>query len=979
MTDKPEKPVDWDFDEDAEAPTKNQGEPTDVAAEAAPQVAPTPPEVEHELAAANEQESETSGVRWLRAALGLKPNEAPFAWQEELLSRFMRGSIERLLDIPTGLGKTSVMALWLVARAHGAALPRRLVYVVDRRAVVDQATDVAESLRTLVGRDTELRAALGLSESSLAISTLRGQHVDNREWLDDPASPAIVVGTVDMVGSRLLFEGYGVTRKMRPFHAGLLGADTLLVLDEAHLVPPFERLLESITDGIAVFGPQVEALRKVIPSFHLMSLSATGRSSRCKPFGLTADDLRPGSVSRKRLDATKRVVLHRLEEQATLERALAEHAWELSGQGSQPVRCIVFANQRKVVQAAKEELEKLVAGNKRAGHAEVAIDTELFVGGRRVREREEAAKRLRALGFIAGSSVARVNAAFVFATSAGEVGVDLDADHMVSDLVAWERMVQRLGRVNRRGEGDAKVVVLYETQTKKEAKAAPEGEAELREAVCALFNRLPALSDNARNASPGALRQLKQDEQDPSLRALVEAATTDAPLRPVLSRALLEAWSMTSLKQHPGRPEVAPWLRGWIESDPQTALVWRVHFPTREGGVRVGSNEIEGFFEAAPPHASELLETETYKVIDWLLARAKSTQEMLRTANAPPEGDSQTPSIRAMDVVAVALDAAGELLETFQLNRIGDFDKKYLHRILAGGTLIVDARLAGLATSGLLDERQNHHPATVDGDDTWIAAQNSSRQASAPLAPAVRFRIREADATPSVTLDADWRERLRFAKEVSDDGEVRRWLIVDKWHHDAATEDDRSAGRPQELAEHQDWAGQCASDLAKRLGLSELHGSMLTIAARLHDEGKRAKRWQRAFSAPDDRIYAKTLGPLNIALLDGYRHEFGSLPLAARDPELSKLPDELRELVLHLIAAHHGFARPLISTSGCEDAPPSALETRARDVALRFARLQKQWGPWGLAWWEALLRAADQQASRRNDAAAIPPKGGTRG
>lgn len=72
--------------------------------------------------------------------------------------------------------------------------------------------------------------------------------------------------------------------------------------------------------------------------------------------------------------------------------------------------------------------------------------------------------------------------------------------------------------------------------------------------------------------------------------------------------------------------------------------------------------------------------------------------------------------------------------------------------------------------------------------------------------------------------------------------------------------------------------------------------------------------------------------------------------------------------MLHLIAAHHGFARPVIGTRGCEDKPPSVLEAKAAEIALRFACLQAKWGPWGLAWWEALLRAADQQASRENEA-----------
>src|SRR5438067_13606568 len=137
---------------------------------------------------------------------------------------------------------------------------------------------------------------------------------------------------------------------------------------------------------------------------------------------------------------------------------------------------------------------------------------------------------------------------------------------------------------------------------------------------------------------------------------------------------------------------------------------------------------------------------------------------------------------------------------------------------------------------------------------------------------------------------------------------------------------------------------------------------MLCIATRLHDEGKLHEKWQNAFNAPrDQRPHAKTKGPINQAILDGYRHEFASL--AAAGELFRTLPDALQDLALHLIAAHHGFARPVITTRGYPDTPPSLLKERATEVALRFVRLQRQWGPWGLPWWEVLLRAADQQAS----------------
>ncbi|HXF52816.1 MAG TPA: hypothetical protein VNK52_01715 [Hyphomicrobiaceae bacterium] len=77
---------------------------------------------------------------------------SPFRWQERLFAKFESGAIPHACDIPTGLGKTSVIVLWLLALAaqverRAVHLPRRLVYVVDRRTVVDQASAVAVGLR----------------------------------------------------------------------------------------------------------------------------------------------------------------------------------------------------------------------------------------------------------------------------------------------------------------------------------------------------------------------------------------------------------------------------------------------------------------------------------------------------------------------------------------------------------------------------------------------------------------------------------------------------------------------------------------------------------------------------------------------------------------------------------------------------------------------------------------------------------------
>lgn len=919
----------------------------------------------------------------LAGALGLESADALFPWQAKLLCRFLSGEeIPRSLDIPTGLGKTAVMAIWLVARAWGAPLPRRLVYVVDRRAVVDQATAVAEELRSFVERTPTVKERLGLGARALPISTLRGQHVDNREWLEDPAAPAIVVGTVDMVGSRLVFQGYGVTRRMRPYHAGLLGVDALFLLDEAHLVPPFEKLLERISHGAQEFGPESGDQRSLIPPLRLMSLSATGRPSSGEPFRLATADFKH-DVAVLRLDAAKRVTLRTLQEDEKLVAALAEAAWELTAGGERPVRCMVFCDRRRDAAMCKKLIDK------RAKKEGVSVDTELFVGARRVRERTDAAHKLESLGLLAGGETKRTVPSFLFGTSAGEVGVDLDADCMACDLVSWERMVQRLGRVNRRGEvpGGAEVVVFTtDTVPDKKAqgaldkKAADRTETEtntLAEYEASLARRealklLPRV-DGALDASPGAiLRLAEQAAGDPQTGETLNRAMTPALLRPELTRALVEAWAMTSLEEHAGRPDVEPWLRGWRNDDPQARVVWRAHLPVRTMGPEATKEEIEAFFAVAPPHASEVLETEAREILDWLTKRAGALSPRPEDVISWAEDDLERPPLLGDDVAAVTLTRAGDVRRTLRLcdliSSMGRKNveqwKRELRETLVGGTLVVDARIAGLTEDGLLDVKADAIPRTVDDIGQWMEL---SQRDGEPGPPTVRFRVRTEEAGPQASADDQWLERGRFVRAMSREGEATRWLVVEGWRHAAPTEESRSVTRPELLEDHARQVEKHARALAKRLRLSRRYADMLIVAARFHDEGKAVPRWQQAFNAPDgQKVYAKTAGPVNHALLGGYRHELGTVLHVVEREHLEGLSVDCRDLALHLIAAHHGWARPFIRISGCDDAPPSVLENHAREIALRHARLEERWGPWGLAWWEALLRAADHRASRES-------------
>ena len=175
--------------------------------------------------------------------------------------------------------------------------------------------------------------------------------------------------------------------------------------------------------------------------------------------------------------------------------------------------------------------------------------------------------------------------------------------------------------------------------------------------------------------------------------------------------------------------------------------------------------------------------------------------------------------------------------------------------------------------------------------------------------------------------------------------------------------------------EHHGDVERWARRIGERLGLPEADVTLIARVAAVHDFGKRRKNWQayagnRGYGRPGVAPLAKftTRGNPNLLKIGKvtYRHEFGSLRDVLDQGPFDDLDPERRDLALHLVAAHHGNARPVI-TPADEEYPPSVNAELAREAALRFTRLERRFGPWGLAFWEALFRAADIGASREID------------
>lgn len=1000
----------------------------------------------------------------------------PFPWQQRLMQRVMDAGKDwpQAITLPTASGKTSCIDIALFALAAQADLPadkrtapRRIAFVVDRRIIVDEASARAEKIAAALKPGAKksaiveavarrLRVLAGdFAEDPLRVVTLRGGVFRDQTWSTNPLQPLVLCSTVDQLGSRLLFRGYGVSPGAWPIHAGLVGNDMLILLDEAHIAEPF---LQTV-NAIARYRSHAQ---QVLPApFRFVVMSATPPEACNDRFPSTDAELAPDRahpVLGKRWSASKPTTLAIAEgtKQADfvdkLAAKLIAEAKGLQSDGRHVIAILVnrVATAKRVAELLKDSPQILLTGRMRPYDRDSVV-----------RKAEEAYH----LSTSAAAKHPQRSPVFIIATQCLEVGADMDFDGLVSECASLDALRQRFGRLNRGGrpiQARGTVVIradqaIVPSDVKNldpvYAHALPETWAWLKANEEQLDFGIDAL-------------QPKLDSLEPTAAAKLRLTPSDAP---VMLPAHIEAWSQTSPKPH-CEPEPSIFLHGRNTSAPEISLCWRLDIEETDSE----SLEARIFDRLAlcPPASAECLTAPRWAVQQWFATQSDAgskridktlTLESDDTAGEPKPDDSDKPLFaicwRGIPTAKTETEERSFIVRSVaDLKRLKPNDTLVLCE-LTSAQFWLGEEIAGkgdkpgpnLDLGDRVQQSARGRP-TLRFHKALTAQWPKSRTASddEPQWPELLEPWLEADsiephledlAQAKVQLQAilnslkvcaeqipdhTWLAQTCGAlqKEINDqrrlDGAIHhpgtgfilrstRRYRIDNLEDDPTPDDSFSSSRSSEpvlLGTHSLAVAERAAQHARAAGLPDSIIRAFYLAGILHDTGKADPRFQAMLVAgspgfiptadhflaksarlPQSRKEAETQREA-AGYPKGGRHELLSTRLSENAAELWQDVEE-KDLVLHLIASHHGYCRPfapiiedsygakLIVT--CQAANqtlshPAAtgLERLDSGIGERFWQLQALFGSWGLAWLEALFRLADQQVSA-NEQTPIQP------
>lgn len=942
------------------------------------------------------------------------PGRDPFPWQTALARRVAQeGRWPAVIDVPTGLGKTSVLDVAVFAAALGVVpARRRIFYVVDRRLVVDEAYEHARRISDalndpdavdIVARAADRLRTVGNSGAVLDVTRMRGGTTWDRIWLERPDQHAIVTGTVDQIGSRLLFRGYGVSERARSIDAALVGTDSLIIVDEAHLAGP---LLSTINAALTL------DTTRIVPPPTLVTMSATTSAADADVHRITEADSRH-PIAGARLRAPKRV---RLVEVRTTKssapndvpRAIAAIASGFAGRQAVGVVVNTVAMARRVFELLRPSHETI-----------------LLTGASRQVDRDYLLARY--YDRISVDRTGTEQPLIVVATQTIEVGANIDLDVLVTETAPLPSLIQRLGRLNRTARWETEpapaIVVHNSAVTAEDPVYGPARLATFAwlsnrtvvETFSPRFNHFDL--SQAINGSPEELRRLTSAMTDDE-RAVMWPKQR---FTPVLFESTLDTWVRTSPAPVPDQP-VAPFLHGIATEDrPPVTVVWRTN-PTPDLLLEV------------PPAAEEGIEVSLAATRRWLRGHMTT----------PEESDVATPYTQPGDEDGTGLSDLRTTRFVLRVRGRGEQPEKIAPQDVRPGDVIVvpvgfggcdefgwnpASRTPAMDVADLAMRRGRPIlrlgpplRAAMEWVDGWQEAKlvpfvdrllrqaltdvsAGSRRPSAEHYEAVLHEMAtQSGVTPplhnllrslqkvrvSLVAELDGYDESAESAEVGTHLGLVTTTVTPLMDDDTASGSSAASAR-MGLAAHERAVARRAREFAENLQLPQRLVDTIAFSARWHDEGKRDPRFQTmlwdgdrlAAEIADEPLAKSGMDPADraawrrAARLSGYpsgmRHEALSARIAAvrlADADID------RELAIHLVASHHGRARALLPPTCDHD--PVKIDVPGHGVfwsgdtvdwaqPARFAALNGVYGRWGLALLEAIVRLADIWCSARGE------------
>ena len=412
----------------------------------------------------------------------------PYKYQSRLAAA---DPLPEVLDVPTGLGKTTAVILaWLWRRTSGhpsSPVPRRLVYCLPMRTLVTQTAEAASRWTR------NLSEANLLAEPCQVHVLMGGEHPE--DWDLNPEKNAIIVGTQDMLISRLLNRGYGMSRYRWPMHFGLLGNDCLWVMDEVQLMG------SGLATTVQVDAFQKRFWRPLLPC-HFLWMSATLGESLLGTKDREDLDL-------AKIDPERSFSLEEPEKQepAVRQRLAAEKTIELweappplpKRDGSvvfdrhEPGRIsLLILNTVPVAQGWFRQVQDALEGQT-SGDGKGQPDAILLHSRFRPPDRQRQMDRLQRFVERQDKQTGAVKdhpGLILVSTQVIEAGIDISGVRLWSEIAPWPSVVQRLGRLNREGKQDSATATFWMPgSTEENDKGAPNESKKNRERIGPYFTR----------------------------------------------------------------------------------------------------------------------------------------------------------------------------------------------------------------------------------------------------------------------------------------------------------------------------------------------------------------------------------------------------------------------------------------------------------------------------------------------------------